>query len=275
MKEIIQIENLSFEYPSDHTIVINQLNLKVTQGQFIAILGPNGSGKSTLAKLLNGILLPKSGVVVVDQINTSDDEQVWKIRQQLGIVFQNPDNQIVANTVEEDVAFGLENLGLAPTEIQFRVDQALEKLDMSLYKYKEPHHLSGGQKQKVAISGILAMKPKIIVFDEATSMLDPKGRKEVMETAKALNEEGITIIHITHHLEEAMNAGRILVMDQGVIKLDGQAKDVFKDVALLKKMGLDVPIHVELAYRLRNKGIPVSENIVSEEEIIKELWKFR
>ena len=275
MKDIIQIENLSFQYPSENVIVINDLNLNVTKGQFIAVLGPNGSGKSTLAKLLNGILMPDTGVVIVNKITTNNSEQVWQIRQQLGIVFQNPDNQIVASTVEEDVAFGLENLGLEPSVMQLQVDQSLEKVGMRQFKLKEPHHLSGGQKQKVAIAGILAMKPQIIVFDEATSMLDPKGRKEVMETAKSLNDEGITIIHITHHLEEALNANRILVMDQGIIKLDGQAKDVFKDVELLKKMGLDVPIHVELAYRLRKKGIPLSENIVSEEEIIKELWRFR
>ncbi|OEF96447.1 energy-coupling factor transporter ATPase [Vulcanibacillus modesticaldus] len=273
---IIELRNVSYQYPGMEQEVLKNISIYLEENQFITILGPNGSGKSTLAKLLNGLLLPTEGVVIVDQIDTnSDEEQVWTIRSQVGIVFQNPDNQIVANTVEDDVAFGLENKGIEPEVIRERVDKALDKVGLGFAKLYEPHYLSGGQKQKVAIAGIIAMKPKVIILDEATSMLDPKGKKEVLQTVKNLSSiEKITILHITHDLHEAILADRVIVLDKGKILLDGSPKKVFKERLLLKHIGLDVPLATELAYRLKENGVPIKEDIVSIEEFVQELWTY-
>lgn len=276
VKPFIQLEHVHYHYPHMEVNVLKDISTSFHQNQFVAILGPNGSGKSTMAKVLNGLIMPNDGVVIVDQVNITDNhEQIWEIRHQVGMVFQNPDNQIVANTVEEDVAFGLENQGIAATIIRERVDKALSKMELSDYKLFEPHHLSGGQKQKVAIAGIIAMKPKVIIFDEATSMLDPKGREDVLKTAKQLSQDdGIAIIHITHFLQETLLADRVLVMNEGSILLDGKPEEVYAHRDLLKKVGLDVPIAVELAHRLKKHGYSFDTKNVSEEEFIKELWTF-
>lgn len=275
MQPIIQLRNLSFQYKNAER-VLNNLTTNLFEGQFITILGPNGSGKSTLAKCLNGILHPTDGVVIVDQIDTKNEDLIWHIRQHVGVVFQNPDNQIVASTVEEDVAFGLENQGIESSEMAKRVEDALQKVNLEEYKHTEPHHLSGGQKQKVAIAGIIAMKPKVIIFDEATSMLDPIGRAEVLKVAKQLNEEeGITILHITHFVQEALLADRILIMDRGYIIADGSPKEILSKKDLLEETGLDVPIAVDLAHRLKEKGYSFHTDLVREEEFIEALWTLR
>ncbi|TCS81519.1 energy-coupling factor transporter ATPase [Tepidibacillus fermentans] len=274
MEPIIQIKDLTFRYPHSKEEILKNITLDFYKGQFIAVLGPNGSGKSTLAKLLTGILQPEKGSVIVNGKLIQDEEDVWQARKTIGIVFQNPDNQIVATTVEDDVAFGLENQGIPPAEIRIRVDEALTKLGLIDYKQMEPHYLSGGQKQKVAIAGILAMKPNVIIFDEATSMLDPQGRKEVIETARKLNEtERITVIHITHFLQETIFADRVIVLNEGKIFFDGTPEEIFAHSQTLKEIGLDVPLPVELSDRLRNRGIPIGE-IVNEEELIRKLWTF-
>lgn len=255
--DLIRFENVDFTYKSEDendVTVLHNFNLNVEQGSFVALLGHNGSGKSTAAKLANGILFPDKGCVYVDGQQVTDDDSVFDIRKKVGMVFQNPDNQIVASIVEEDVAFGAENLGLPPDEIRTRVDDALKRVGMYEHKDKAPHKLSGGQKQRVAVAGIIAMKPKCIVLDEPTAMLDPSGRKEVIETIKMLNrEEGITIILITHYMDEAVQADRVVVMDDGRICLDGAPDDVFKNVDRLKAMGLDVPQSAELIHNMNFK----------------------
>lgn len=274
MQPIIQLKHVSYRYPNIDKVVLKEINLEFAKGDFIAVLGPNGSGKSTLAKILNALLFPDKGIVIVDQVEVSEEmEVIWSIRQQVGMVFQNPDNQIIASTVEDDVAFGLENQGLPHSLMKQRVEESLVKVGLLLYKDQEPHYLSGGQKQKVAIAGIIAMKPKVIVLDEATSMLDPQGRDEVLKTVQRLNkEEQMTIIHITHELQEALKANRIIVLHEGKILLDGSPKEVLTKRELLKKIGLDVPLAVELAARLREKGYSFSEDVVYDEEFIQELW---
>lgn len=257
--DLIRFENVNFKYKADDesskdNIVLNNFNLSVEKGSFVALLGHNGSGKSTVAKLTNGILFPDKGSVYVDGQQVCDDNSIFDIRKKIGMVFQNPDNQIVASIVEEDVAFGVENLGIPSDEIRMRVDDALKRVGMYAHKDKAPHKLSGGQKQRVAVAGIIAMKPMCIVLDEPTAMLDPNGRKEVMETIKMLNqEEGITIILITHYMDEAVQADRVVVMDNGSIQLDGTPAEVFKNVDRLKSMGLDVPQSTELIHNMKFK----------------------
>lgn len=255
--DLIRFENVDFTYKSEDendVTVLRDFNLNVEQGSFVALLGHNGSGKSTVAKLANGILFPEKGCVYVDGQQVTDDDSVFDIRKKVGMVFQNPDNQIVASIVEEDVAFGAENLGLPPDEIRIRVDDALKRVGMYEHKDKAPHKLSGGQKQRVAVAGIIAMKPKCIMLDEPTAMLDPSGRREVIETIKMLNrEEGITIILITHYMDEAVQSDRVVVIDNGEIRLDGTPNDVFKNVDRLKSMGLDVPQSAELIHNMNFK----------------------
>ncbi len=279
---IIETENLYFEYQiyndkgevSERTPVLFDINLTVPKGQFLAILGHNGSGKSTLSKQFNGILAPTSGKVLVNGIDVSDEDKIYEIRQTVGMVFQNPDNQIVATIVEEDVAFALENLGVPPAEIRTRIDNAMNLVDIYKFRKHAPHQLSGGQKQRVAIAGVIAMEPECIVLDEPTAMLDPKGRKEVMKTIKKLNEEkGITVILITHYMEEATEAERVIVMDKGRIIMDDVPKKIFKEVERLKDVGLDVPQVTELAYLLRKEGIELPDDIITETECAEELIK--
>ncbi|TJX14075.1 energy-coupling factor transporter ATPase [Tissierella creatinini] len=270
---MIRLENVSYEYKSyvDDSIqtAVNDVSLEIKKGEFLCILGHNGSGKSTMAKMMNGLLFPTSGQVTVMGINTRDEDKIWDIRSKAGMVFQNPDNQIVATIVEEDVAFGPENLGLPPGEIRRRVDEALEIVEMSEYKKHAPHLLSGGQKQRVAIAGILAMNPDCIIFDEPTAMLDPNGRIEVMGTIKKLNEvEGKTIVLITHYMEETVDADRIIVMNKGEIALQGTPREVFSQVDKVKGLGLDVPQVTELVYELRKEGINIKYDVLSVEELV-------
>ena len=273
----IKFDNVSFAYElEDEGIVraVNDFSLEVPEGQFLAVLGHNGCGKSTVAKLINGILVPNKGKVTVEGMDTSDEEKTVDIRKTVGMVFQNPDNQIVATIVEDDVAFGPENLGVEPSEIRKAVDSALKAVGMYEFRKREPHRLSGGQKQRVAIAGVIAMNTKCIVMDEPTAMLDPQGRKEVMDTVMKLNKEfGITVILITHYMDEAVKADRVVVMDGGRIAIDGTPKEVFRNVERMKKLGLDVPQATELAYRLRKKGFKLPDNILDENECAEAILK--
>ncbi len=273
-KSIIEVKDVSFVYKSSNAdrpdvTALSDMNLSIREGEFLAVLGRNGSGKSTLAKLMNALFLPTSGTIIVNGLDTTNEELLWDIRSSTGMVFQNPDNQIVGNVVEEDVAFGPENLGIPPEEIRIRVDTALETIGMTEFKEYAPHRLSGGQKQRVAIAGILAMKPKCIVLDEATAMLDPIGRKEVMRILRKLNtEEGITIVHITHHMDEAGKADRVLVIDEGKRVIVGTPREVFSDVKRIKELGLDVPQVTELMYELNKCGYNFPTDILTVEEAI-------
>lgn len=259
---LIEFKNVSFLYITENEDdsqteipVLKNFNLEIEQGSFVAVLGHNGSGKSTIAKLTNGIIFPTSGKVVVDSVETKDDDSIFDIRRNIGMVFQNPDNQIVSSIVEEDVAFGVENLGIPPQECRQRVDEALKTVGMYEHRLKSPSKLSGGQKQRVAVAGIIAMKPKCIVLDEPTAMLDPSGRREVIETVLKLNrEEGITIVLITHYMDEAVKADRVVVVDNGQIELDGTPREVFSDVNKIKALQLDVPQSTQLAYSLNLKS---------------------
>lgn len=278
MSNFIDVKNIWFSYPSDYetepTSVLKDFSLSFNEGEFVAVLGHNGCGKSTLAKHFNAVFVPQAGKVYVDGIDTSDEEKLFDIRQRVGMVFQNPDNQIVATIVEEDVAFGLENIGTEPSEIRRRVDEAIEIVGMSEYKEHAPHRLSGGQKQRIAIAGVIAMRPKCIVLDEPTAMLDPMGRKEVISTIKKLNKEyGITVILITHYMDEAAQADRVIVMDKGKVILNDTPKKVFSNVKMLKDVGLDVPQTTELAYELNKCGYNVPKDILTEEECINEIVK--
>ncbi|MDI3546796.1 MAG: energy-coupling factor transport system ATP-binding protein [Halanaerobiales bacterium] len=253
---LVELREVGFSYNENDTPALKNISLSIESGDFVAIIGGNGSGKSTLAKLLNVLLIPSSGEVIIAGMNTAEEENKWKIRQKVGMVFQNPDNQLVATMVEDDVAFGPENLGIPSPEIRQRVDRALKMVGMDGFQKHAPHKLSGGQKQRVAIAGIIAMEPECIVLDEPTAMLDPRGRKEVMETVEYLNKEkGITIIYITHFMEEAVLADKIVVMNQGLIYNQGSPAEIFQDIAGLKKVNLDVPVVVELASGLRKAGI--------------------
>lgn len=284
MKEnMLTAEQVSFIYKrneenqegEDH-IALNEVSLQVKKGEFLAVIGHNGSGKSTLAKHFNAILLPSKGQILVDGIDTKDQKRLWEIRQNAGMVFQNPDNQIVATIVEEDVAFGPENIGIPPEEIRTRVDNALKTVDMLEYAQHGPHLLSGGQKQRVAIAGIIAMKPKCIIFDEPTAMLDPSGRREVMDTIKKLNkEENITIVLITHFMEEAVEADRVVVMENGKIVTEGTPREVFSKVKELKNLGLDVPEMTELAFELREEGIDIPGNVLTIEEMVDAICQLK
>lgn len=279
MEPILKTENLHFSYESyDDTdvapVVLKDVNLTIQPGEFVAVLGHNGSGKSTLAKHFNAILLPVSGTVYVGGLDTKDESKIYEVRQTAGMVFQNPDNQLVATVVEEDVAFALENLGVPPGEIRERVDQALKDVDMYDYREHSPHQLSGGQKQRVAIAGVIAMRPKCIVLDEPTAMLDPKGRREVLLTIRRLNREyGITVVLITHYMDEAAQCDRVVVMDGGEILLDGAPREVFSQVNTIKKAGLDVPQVTELAYLLRQAGYTMPDDILFEEECVQAIEK--
>lgn len=275
---LIEFKNVDFSYLTtdddsneNKVQVLKNFNLKIEQGTFVAILGHNGSGKSTIAKLTNGILFADSGSVVVDGIETKDDNTIFDVRRRVGMVFQNPDNQIVSSIVEEDVAFGVENLGVEPTECRRRVDEALKTVDMYEHRLKSPAKLSGGQKQRVAVAGIIAMKPKCIILDEATAMLDPKGRKEVIDTIIKLNkEEGITIVLITHNMDEAVKADRVVVIDDGEIKLDGTPQQVFCNIDQLKSLQLDVPQSTQL---VKSLGIKTDTTILDAQTCANHLYK--
>lgn len=273
---MIDIQKVSYEYSSyiDESIqlAVNDLSIQIKRGEFFVVLGHNGSGKSTLAKMINGLILPSKGDIWVNGMNTRDEDKIWDIRSTAGMVFQNPDNQIVATIVEEDVAFGPENLGVPPAEIRRRVDDALEVVEMTEYKSHAPHLLSGGQKQRVAIAGILAMEPDCIIFDEPTAMLDPSGRLEVMETIKKLNEDkNKTIILITHYMDEAVEADRVMVLNEGEAVMLGTPKEIFKQVEKLKSLGLDVPQVTELVYELNKEGYNIKDDILSVEELVDTL----
>lgn len=277
MSALIKIESLSHIYhinTPDEFIALEDINLTINQGEFIAIIGTNGSGKSTLAKHLNALLKPTSGRCIVDNIDTQNDVDLWKIRQKIGMVFQNPDNQIVATIVEEDIAFGPENIGIDSTEIKARVKKALNAVGLNKYRKHAPHLLSGGQKQRLAMAGVLAMDSKCLVLDEPTAMLDPVGRQEVLSTVKKLNsEDNITIVYITHFMEEAIMADKVIVMENGRIRLQGTPKEVFSQVLKIKKLGLDVPIAAEVSYRLQEDNIIRANNIIYDEELVEALCR--
>ena len=267
---MIRLDHMSHTYEDEDgktVYAVKDISLEIQPGEFVAVIGTNGSGKSTLAKHFNVLLTPTDGVCEVCGMRTDDPDHIWDIRQKAGMVFQNPDNQIVAAVVEEDVAFGPETLGVPSEEIKQRVKDALKRVNMTIYAKHGPHLLSGGQKQRIAIAGILAMQSHCIVLDEPTAMLDPIGRSEVMDTIRQLNAEGITVVIITHFMEEAVQAGRVVVVNHGEVQMDGTPRDVFKHVEELKNMGLDVPAAAEIAYKLRQKGIPLPDDIITKEEL--------
>ena len=263
----ISIQNVSYHYDENSSAAIADINLDIAEGEFVAIIGTNGSGKSTLAKHFNALLTPTSGKVIIEGLDTSNDADLWAIRSKIGMVFQNPDNQLIAALVEDDIAFGPENLGIPAEDIKQRVDLSLNAVGMIDFKTFAPHKLSGGQKQRIAIAGTLAMNTKCIVFDEPTAMLDPQGRAEVLAVVRKLHAEGFTIIYITHFMDEAIEADRVVVMDCGKIVKVGTAKEIFIDVEGIKKIGLDVPIAAEMAYRLRKKGIKLPKDILTVEDL--------
>lgn len=277
---IIRASRLIFEYirrdeedrVEEVNRAIDQVDVDIKKGDFVAVLGHNGSGKSTFAKHINGILLPTEGTVWISDMDTKEDKYIWDVRKTAGMVFQNPDNQIIGNIVEEDVGFGPENLGVPTEEIWRRVDESLEAVGMSAYRMKSPNKLSGGQKQRVAIGGVMAMKPQCIVLDEPTAMLDPNGRKEVVRTVRELNrKEGITVLLITHYMEEVVDADRVIVMDGGKIVMDGTPREIFSQVEQLKAYRLDVPQVTELAYELKKAGMPLPDGILTREELLEHL----
>ena len=276
MDSIMEATKVSFSYEEEPgaPLVLDGVSLSVHRGEFLAVLGHNGSGKSTLAKHFNAILLPREGRVLVDGMETTDEDRLYDIRQTVGMVFQNPDNQIVATIVEEDVAFALENMGVPPAEIRQRVDDALRSVGMYQFREHAPHQLSGGQKQRIAIAGVIAMRPKCIVLDEPTAMLDPRGRAEVMRTLRELNRNhGITVALITHYMDEAAQCDRVVVVDRGKLLLDGTPREVFRQVDRLKGVGLDVPQVTELMHELLRAGLEVREDIITEEECAAELTR--
>lgn len=274
MESIIELKNLVFDYDQEDGSAdlpkraVDDVTISIKKGSFTAIIGRNGSGKSTLAKNINALLLPSSGSVVVKGMDTRDEKLVWDIRQSAGMVFQNPDNQLVSSIVEDDVAFGPENLGIDPVEIRQRVDEALEAVDMLDAKKKGPHLLSGGQKQRIAIAGVVAMRPDCIIFDESTAMLDPKGRQEVLRIITKLNDEGITVVLITHFMDEAAQADYIFVMDDGKVVMEGEPREIFVESTKLRNLCLDVPLTVEISEALRSRGIDIPENLITIEEMV-------
>ena len=277
---IIKTKDLVYEYirrdddgnPVDVTTALDHVNIDIRQGEFIGVLGHNGSGKSTFAKHLNAILYPSEGEVIVDGMNTTDDDKLWNIRSTAGMVFQNPDNQIIGQLVDEDVGFGPENLGVPTNEIIQRVEESLKAVGMFEYRHKSPGKLSGGQKQRVSIAGVLAMHPKCIVLDEPTAMLDPSGRHEVIRAIRALNDvEKITVILITHYMDEVVHADRIYVMDKGSVVMQGTPREIFSQVETLEKLRLDVPVPTRIAWELKKKGINLPDGILTREELIKEI----
>lgn len=275
MGAIIQAEHVTFDYireTEEEKKVIHALrdvSFEVEEGSFVAVIGRNGSGKSTLVKNLNGLLLPTSGRILVNGWDTADEKHIWDVRQTAGMVFQNPDNQLVASRVEDDIAFGPENLGVPPEEIRRRIDRVLEEVDMTEFRTKAPHMLSGGQKQRIAIAGVLAMEPKCVLFDEPTAMLDPKGRKEIMEIIRKLHDQGKTVVLITHFMDEAAQADRILIMQDGEIKMDGTPEEVFSEPLRVKELELDVPLAVELAERLRRRGFDIPRDVIATDQLVK------
>lgn len=275
--EIIRLEHVLHEYMDTEgkpELALNDVSLSVKRGEFVAIVGANGSGKSTLAKHLNALLLPSSGRCLICSMDTANSDELWNIRQSVGMVFQNPDNQIVAAIVEEDVAFGPENLGIEPVEIRRRVDEALRSVDMLAYVLHAPHLLSGGQKQRIAIAGVLAMRPKCLVLDEPTAMLDPAGRDEVLATAHRLNkEEGITVVYITHFMDEAVTADRVIVMEKGTVLDQGTPHHIFSQVERMKQIGLDAPVAAEISHRLRSHGLNITSKVITDEELVAELCR--
>lgn len=279
-ENMIKSEDLVFKYVNaeeqTEKVAINHVSMEVKKGEFLVILGHNGSGKSTMAKHMNALLLPSGGKMYVDGLDTSDIENLWEVRRRAGMVFQNPDNQLVATIVEEDVAFGPENLGVDPKEIRERVDDSLKAVGMYEYRKHAPHLLSGGQKQRIAIAGILTMRPKCIVLDEPTAMLDPSGRNEVMKTIKEVNKKfGITIILITHYMDEAAQADRIIVMDKGEKVMEGIPREIFSQVEKIKSIGLDVPQVTELAYELQKEGVDISTEILNIDEMVNALCQLK
>lgn len=279
---IIKAANLIFDYikrdEEDNVEEVNRaidhLSLEIQKGDFVAILGHNGSGKSTFAKQINGLLLPTEGTLWISDMNTQDESMIWEIRKKTGMVFQNPDNQIIGNIVEEDVGFGPENIGVPTDEIWRRVDESLEAVGMTAYRKQSPNKLSGGQKQRVAIAGVMAMRPQCIVLDEPTAMLDPNGRSEVIRTVRELNQkEGVTVLLITHYMEEVIHADRVIVMDEGKIVMDGTPREIFSRVEELKRYRLDVPQVTELAYELKQTGVPLPDGVLTREEFIDALMR--
>ncbi|MBQ7545361.1 MAG: energy-coupling factor transporter ATPase [Clostridia bacterium] len=275
MDKIIELKNVSFVYDTqeEQKPALRNVSLDVRRGEFLAVIGHNGSGKSTLAKLLNAILLPTEGQVLVEGMDTADEDLVYEIRRRVGMVFQNPDNQIVATIVEDDVAFGPENLGVPPAEIRQRVDDALRAVGMYEFRGAEPHKLSGGQKQRVAVAGVIAMRTDCIIFDESTAMIDPKGRREVLETAKRLcREMGITVVMITHFMEEAVQADRVVVLDSGRVAAEGVPSEVFADSALLRRTGLELPFAAKLAGKIRTAGVPLPDGLLTPDSVADALF---
>ncbi|MGJ7913596.1 energy-coupling factor ABC transporter ATP-binding protein [Neobacillus sp. LXY-1] len=271
-KPIVSLDRVSFQYDTQERYALHQVSFDIHEGEWLAIVGHNGSGKSTMAKLLNGLQFPKEGEITVCGIKL-DENSIWDIRRKIGMVFQNPDNQFVGTTVQDDVAFGLENFGVPREEMVQRVEDSLKRVKMDQFLYQEPHHLSGGQKQRVAIAGVLALRPEIIILDEATSMLDPRGREEVLETVRLLKEEKLlTVISITHDLDEAAKADRIIVMNQGEVYREGTPEDIFVMDEELVQLGLDIPFSVKMSKAFRQHGIHVSKHYLSEEELVTELW---
>lgn len=272
MEKIITVKDMCHTYEShdgEQVTALDHINLSIYKGEFVAIIGTNGSGKSTLAKHFNALLLPSSGQCIVNEMATTDEQHIWSIRQMVGMVFQNPDNQIVATVVEEDVAFGPENLGVQPDEICERVTEALEIVGMEEYRHHSPHLLSGGQKQRIAIAGVLAMRSECLVLDEPTAMLDPQGRQEVLSTVRYLHqEEKITVVYITHFMEEAVAADRVIVMNSGKVIMEGTPGQIFSQVTRLKELGLDVPVAAEMAYRLQQHDIALPKEIITDEELV-------
>ncbi|WP_027415390.1 energy-coupling factor transporter ATPase [Aneurinibacillus terranovensis] len=274
---IVRLQDIQFGYDptSPDELAVRGVSLEVREREFLSIIGHNGSGKSTMAKMLNGLLLPVSGTVNVDGLSTANEEELWRIRRRVGMVFQNPDNQFVAPTVEDDIAFGLENIGVPREEMESRIMDALEKVGMTEFRQAEPHRLSGGQKQRVAIAAMLAIRPKVLVLDEATAMLDPRGRKEVLEVVKKMNRDaGMTVIQITHYLEETLTSDRIVVMDNGQAVGEGSPDVIYKQADWLRRLGLDVPFACDVQYRLRQKGIQLPNFSTSAEGVLDGLWTF-
>ncbi|MFC0559045.1 energy-coupling factor transporter ATPase [Halalkalibacter alkalisediminis] len=272
MSSLIQLKNITFQYEQESKLAIDHVSLAISAKEWIAVLGRNGSGKSTFGRLLNGLLIPSSGTVLINGLSTADEKDIWTIRQSVGMVFQNPDHQFVATTVRDDLAFGLENLGLARQVMQERIDHYADLIGISHLLDAEPYRLSGGQKQRVAIAGVMAMEPDVLIFDESTSMLDPVGRKEVLDTLQMLHQRGMTIISITHDMDEAVRADRILIFNKGRIVEDASPMDVFSSPDLLTQMGLTLPFPVQLQNELRRKGMTFKKVCLSERELISELW---
>ncbi|MFX3618241.1 MAG: energy-coupling factor ABC transporter ATP-binding protein [Sporolactobacillus sp.] len=276
MEKIIEVKDLSYRYNGDQPLVLDHVNFSVRQGEWLAIIGHNGSGKSTLAKCLNGLIVPEAGKVTVDGYQTGDESMIWEIRRRVGMVFQNPDNQFVGATVRDDVAFGMENHGVARDEMIRRLNEALKLVKMEDFADREPHRLSGGQKQRVAIAGIVALQPLIVILDEATSMLDPEGRRDVFETMRFLNKErGLTVLSITHDLEEAAHADRLIVMNEGKMIRAGSPEFIFEQTKMLEEIGLDLPFAVKMGHLLRQRGLQFGELPLSREGLVNRLWTLR